>query len=179
MNIWRLCRPRSPRWFSINQPVVPTWRHTKVRREHGASENQALHAEWALSSLSPDPMAERWSEKLGQAHLVLKWFFARKGTAKPHFSINTYLSLSLSLSHSLSVSLSCSCGWGPLTGPGSDPETVCCNSEGHFSDDSIYINLSSSRLLSAGEDLEAHVGEEAIKYTKTNVRTSLWFLHFR
>lgn len=67
----------------------------------------------SASAFIPKPWLSRSQEKLGHARSVLTWFFARKGTAEPHFSINTFC-------RSLAATLGRSLAWtGALsTGPG-------------------------------------------------------------
>lgn len=118
-------------YSSLREPAV--W-GTEGRRR-GESISEPGSPSWARRSslsLHPNPVAEPQSEKLGQAHLVLTWFFARKGTAKPHFSINTFPALPLShrYPHFLS-SLVAHVDGGPLHGLRTDPETAWCTSQGH------------------------------------------------
>lgn len=74
-------------------PLAETRRH-EDKRDDVRSERWVLHPGPRRSSLSlslhPKAAAEPQSGKLGHARSVLTWFFARKGTAEPHFSINTF-----------------------------------------------------------------------------------------
>lgn len=64
---------------------------SRTQAGEGPSDGFSIPGQGRSSlSLRPKAEAEPQSEKLGHARSVLTWFFARKGTAEPHFSINTF-----------------------------------------------------------------------------------------
>lgn len=68
----------------------------KLRSVRPGEKGQHLKVSLSIlgEAVQPQPQPKPYGWKLGHTHLVMKWFFARKGTAKPHFSINTFPSLS-------------------------------------------------------------------------------------
>lgn len=78
-------RPLSP--VPVRQPELPN------RGGEGWGRGCPSQVRRSSLCLTPKPC----DRKLGHALLVLEQFFARKGTAEPHFSINTLPSLSLSV----------------------------------------------------------------------------------
>lgn len=116
----------------LNRPLSPhPPNHTTsgLQQRTGRLEEREEYLNFRLSILGeavqPQPRSKPYgwamNRKLGQTHLVLKWFYARKGTVKPHFSINTFLSLS----PSPCVDGALSKGWGVT-------QKLCCTSQGHF-----------------------------------------------
>lgn len=91
-------------------PLVPNQRTggvrlRRARPEQGLGVGLSIPDEEVQPQPPSRPCGRATNRKLGHAHLVLKWFFARKGTAKPHFSINTFPTRSLALSLALSPTL--------------------------------------------------------------------------
>ena len=108
-----------------------------------ASECQALHPGWggpasaSVQTLWLSDYQETGTRSLGPEMVLCK----KRYCEAPFFY--KYLSHSLSLSHPHSLSSSVAHVDGaPLRGLGTDPETVWCTSQGHFSDYSGCVNLS-------------------------------------
>lgn len=108
-----------------------------------ASECQALHRGWGgPASASVQTLWLSDYQKTGTRSLGPEMVLCKKRYCEAPFFYK-YLSHSLSLSHPHSLSSSVAHVDGaPLRGLGTDPETVWCTSQGHFSDYSGCVNLS-------------------------------------